>query len=96
MAKTSKQRSVVTKAGRNSRTGRFAPVREFERRPTGTTQRERIPMPGRVVHRDATSGQFVMPAKNPRTGSYTTDRSTRDIKTGSSEFSSVLKRLAKR
>lgn len=31
--------------GRDSRTGRFIPLRETERRP-GTTQRERIPLPG--------------------------------------------------
>jgi hypothetical protein len=51
--------------GRDTRTGQFVPVRETERKP-GTTQRERIPMPGAAEGKDrpreyrtSPSGRFV-------------------------------------
>ncbi len=83
--------------GRDSKNGQFVPLKDADHRP-GRTQRERIPMPG---YGDTGRSSYErerdqLPARNARTGSFTTVRSTRDIKTGSTTLSSTLKRLAKR
>jgi hypothetical protein len=88
--------------GRNAKTGRFVSVERARKQPS-THVVERVPKPGygdyaprSTIASNTTQKGEKLPARDSRTGSFTTRKSTQALKSTVIEYREMLKRLAKK